>query len=174
MKFTGVDDQAFIELVTKYHSEFWSKVNEPFKLYKLEGALNIELSSRLAVCAGKARPQKQQISLNYRLLKDKPEELRITYGHELAHLIAAERLGPGVGHDRRWKRIMLELGLAPERCHDMDVSAFQRAKQPRIDYECDNCGQQYKLTTYKHNKLQRGANYHCRKCGPKLGKISPW
>lgn len=107
------------------------------------------------------------ISLNYRLHRDNGwTKLKQTYLHELAHVVQRLKYGSKVkSHGVEWQRIMRQLGANPERCHDMDVSAYKQ-KRKRISYKC-GC-QVHQLTTIRHNKILRGAGYTCKSCKQKL------
>jgi SprT protein len=153
---------TLIELHREALDKFSNAFPELSDKVKLNFPVKIELSTRLRSCAGKAHLGKNIIKLHYRLLKDKPDELRSTYLHELAHLITKRIHGRVQSHGYQWKRIAIAIGDSGERCHSMDVSEFKR-KQRRFLYTCD-CNT-HELTVRRHNAHQRGnSSYHCRIC----------
>jgi predicted SprT family Zn-dependent metalloprotease len=167
MRYQGVDDNAFRLQVAEIHAEALPKalalnlaVARNGELAPMLERLVIELSGRLATRAGTAQVNRLtgylRIQLNYRLLKDKPEELRGTYLHELAHIVATLVHKENCHHDRRWKAIAIALGDNGERCHDMDVSAFRQKRKPpvRFEYTCACENRTWKLTKGKHEKYQ--------------------
>ena len=60
---------------------------------------------------------RKEISLSYALTECNDEaQVTDTIRHEIAHALAFERYGHGVGHDRRWKAIAAKLGARPQAC----------------------------------------------------------
>lgn len=115
--------------------------------------------------AGRAWPQKWEISLNPRLAELNGDRFVMeTVTHEIAHLIA-HRLNPkDRPHGCTWEAVMLALGQNPKRLHDYDVSGIAgiRRPQPRYAYACDCRGHQ--ITAIRHNRILRGAQYRCMYC----------
>ncbi len=69
------------------------------------------------------------ISLSRRIvLLNEPDRVRLTVLHEVAHALA----GPGAGHGKMWREIVLRLGGDPQRCYGAEVALPDRpAKNPR-------------------------------------------
>lgn len=176
MRFSGVNDEAFKVLCEKAHSKAMEVVAARFPQVVPEmDKLEVELSRRLATCAGKAQSfrtkadsfYKHQIRMNYRLLSENLDEVMPTYSHELMHIVASilyprER----VGHGLRWKLLMTMIGESDERCHKMDVSAFRKPKV-RYAHSCKDCARMFFLTKHKHNRQVSRNAYRCR-CGGHL------
>lgn len=89
------------------------------------------------------------------------DTVRNTILHEIAHALA----GPSAGHGPEWQRVCVRIGAKPERCYDTGVEM----PEGRWHGQCPNC----KKTHRRHRKPRSGGGvfYHCRKCGPVLGKI---
>jgi|WetSurMetagenome_2_1015567.scaffolds.fasta_scaffold26866_4 SprT protein len=115
--------------------------------------------------AGRAWPQKWEISLNPRLAELNGDRFIMeTVTHEIAHLIAF-RLNPkDRPHGRTWESIMLAFGQEPKRLHDYDFSGIAGLRTPRqrYAYACDCRGHQ--ITAIRHNRILRGAEYRCMIC----------
>lgn len=192
MKFLGIEDKALEAKVLEIHAEAVKLAAKPAKKYcgreslgnpkraQFEGTefldrLQIEFSPRLATCAGRAEVNYLtgaiKIKLHYRLLKDNHKELRATYLHELAHILAAMWYGYSCGHDDNWRQVAVLLGDDGGRCHSMDVSAFRRPGK-RYAYRC-SC-QEYQLSPAKHRNALRVFEhygympYSCKLCKSRL------
>ncbi len=118
---------------------------------------------------------KPWVNFNPVLLNENTESmLKQTVPHEVAHVVVAEvyrseepdpwnfkRIAP---HGHEWQHVMRVFGLDPRRCHNMDVSTIRIIRNGGIEFHY-NCGcTTHKLTKIKHNRLQNGAVYTCRKC----------
>lgn len=65
---------------------------------------------------------KKHISLSRALCElNSDAEVTDTILHEIAHALAFERHGKNCGHDKRWKKICVEIGAKPEACCDDSV-----------------------------------------------------
>ena len=53
-----------------------------------------------------------------------------------------------------------------ERCHNMEVEGVARVHARPFIYSC-NCSE-HKITTIRHNKMLKGAQYRCAKCRSSL------
>lgn len=110
-----------------------------------------------------------KIRLNPVLMAENREAfLRQTVPHEVAHLAAFYWKGkrPQRPHGPEWKRMMLLLGAEPRRCHNYDVTNARARRVATLDYAC-GCGIQ-PLTVIRHNRIQAGVEYRCRRCGESL------
>ena len=162
--FTGVNDQPIRLKLHSLFNEAWAKLKERYPVSIPE--LEINLSPTMRTCAGRARSGrgKFQILLNYRLHLENPDEWENTFIHELGHVIANKYWGRNCGHGRSWKNVMRTMCANDERCHTMDVSAYER-KQRRYPYACGCPDLTRSLSAYRHNRIQRGTSiYTCTKC----------
>lgn len=89
-----------------------------------------------------------------------------TLPHEAAHLISYKLYGEnGTGHGRRWKSVMVRLGLAPERCHGYDTSVAVLRRTVKYTYKCPSCLKLYKVGRAIHNRQSSGEKrYFCKSC----------
>ncbi len=97
-----------------------------------------------------------------------PGFLSRTPGHEVCHIYAHQQWGcDGTGHGRGWKHTMQDAGFEPSRYHSYDTSAIPvKSKKATYAYSC-GC-QIYHLSAIRHNRIQRGIEYSCQKCGGTL------
>lgn len=119
--------------------------------------------------AGQAYSGRNLIRLNPLLLHENGEAfLQQTVPHEVAHLVADKLFGPGIRpHGREWQSVMAVLDASSERCHRFDTSRAAAYRQRRFSYAC-GCTRLHELSATRHNRIQRGAAYLCRRCGKKL------
>ncbi|MBP6242609.1 MAG: SprT-like domain-containing protein [Chromatiaceae bacterium] len=90
-----------------------------------------------------------------------------TVPHEVAHIMAFRRHGLGIQpHGPEWRAMMQLFGVAPERCHDFDVSGLQTRTLNRYPYQC-GC-RSHLLTSIRHHRILRGQRYLCGTCGQPL------
>lgn len=98
----------------------------------------------LRTSAGQARCHEARIILNPRLMQEAAEETRVTFRHELAHVLTFCRHFPRnvSPHGPEWQKACADLGIAGEdRCHHLD---WQRRRQKRrFVYVCHKCGATY-------------------------------
>ncbi len=110
----------------------------------LAGAVTVAWNSRMRTAAGRAFTKECLIELNPRL-QDLPEgqresEMRNTFLHELAHLVALARAGRKriQPHGPEWQRACYDLGIPGEnRCHALDFKPRQIAR--KFAYTCPHC-----------------------------------
>jgi len=94
----------------------------------------------------------------------KPEELKNTILHEIAHALT-----PGHGHDRVWQAKAIEFGCTGERCYSS--AAFREGgreavvKQAKYTLECPGCGIKHPM----HRKPR--VSKSCGKCSG--GRYNP-
>lgn len=153
-KMTEIWLNQFLEKIKQYHPTYgW-----PIPKYTLD--LN-------STTAGIAKCGKNEIQLNPQLFGENFMKFRETVGHELAH-IAAYYIFRTAGHDANWRRVMLWIGLQPDRCHTMDTSNTGRFVTRHL-YEC-SCNEKAKwyITPEAHRKISIGhAHFKCTDCGKK-------
>ena len=119
--------------------------------------------------AGYVMPmQSSVVYLNLELVKQNRQHFENdTIPHEVAHLFARKfqihnNLGIEGAHGRTWKMVMKRVyGLQPIRCHSLDTEGIGK-KVKKYKYIC-SCTK-YSLGQVRHNKIQKGAKYTCRKC----------
>ncbi|MGH7936451.1 MAG: SprT-like domain-containing protein, partial [Chthoniobacterales bacterium] len=110
---------------------------------KLAREIRVEWNPRLKTCAGRADYRGKLISLNP-LLQNHADEIDRTLRHELAHLLAQQRVGRHriAPHGPEWRRACRDLGIADEaRCHNLPFATKMYA--PRYVYRCPNCKQEF-------------------------------
>ena len=121
--------------------------------------LVIRWNPRLRNTAGMAFPGRALITLNPRLTQFGLEEIDRTFRHELAHLLAQERVGRRRidPHGKEWRQACVDLGLPGEkRSHDLPLPRHR--VRPRHFYKCPGCGFELK----RARPLKR--NSACVKC----------
>lgn len=120
------------------------------------------------LAAGQARlalPGGALVRYNATLLHRHPADfIRETVPHEVAHIVAYARHGPGIRpHGAEWQTIMLHFGVRPSRCHRFDTSALRTRVLRRFGYRC-GCGT-HQLSSIRHNRvLTDGVVYLCPRC----------
>ncbi|MCX8084226.1 MAG: SprT-like domain-containing protein [Calditerrivibrio sp.] len=129
-----------------------------------EVVINFNLKGR---SAGKYIPARSEIRLNAELLERYPEivanDILI---HEVAHHIVFRLYKKSVKpHGAEWKEICRKLDYEPRVYHDLPVKNSKVFKRDYI-YGC-KC-MQYRFTSIRHNKAQRGIVYYCKKCQNRL------
>ena len=112
--------------------------------YRIAGEIRVEWNCRLKSCAGRAHYRSKLISLNPLLRGHGEEEIRRTFLHELAHLLAQFRAGRKriLPHGEEWRRACHDLGIGDEkRCHNLPFQVSRRAR--RYLYRCPNCRREF-------------------------------
>lgn len=91
---------------------------------------------------------------------DKPDDLRDTILHEIAHGLA----GREAHHGPEWKKVCVQIGAKPERCYDSDKIAM-----PTRNYEatCPTCGKKF----YRLKQVSKRKYQYCIKCGDEKGRL---
>ncbi len=113
-------------------------------LNPLADTVVVSWNPRMRTAAGRAFAKDFRIELNPRL-QDLPEgqreaELRNTFLHELAHLIAFARVGRRriQPHGIEWQQACHDLGIPGEdRCHALDFKPRRLAR--KYAYTCPHC-----------------------------------
>ena len=121
--------------------------------------VRVDWDSRLRTTAGLAFPGCSLVKLNPRLREFGDAEIQRTLRHELAHLLAHERVGRRriAPHGAEWRRACADLGLPDEkRTHDLPLP--RRVIAPRHHYRCVACGE----TLARVRPLKRGSA--CLRC----------
>ena len=114
--------------------------------------------------AGQANYHANRLRFNLELLRKYGNDfVEQTVPHEFAHLVSYRKFGRRIKpHGIEWKSVMIELGASPSRTHRFESSPARRLK--RFQYQCNCEGSSYELTSVRHNRIQRGHTYICRKC----------
>lgn len=154
------------------------KLNETFEKSKilypsLKNWVKPGWHTRLSgTCAGQADLRNNVLLFNPDIfLRNKEHFLKIIVPHEVAHLVAFRVFGD-TGHGPDWKRVMVRLGLPPDRCHNYDVSDLKRVVTvSRYIYSC-KC-REHEFTPDEHKKasglLKKGkiTVFSCKLCRSK-------
>jgi SprT protein len=86
-----------------------------------------------------------------------------TVPHEVAHLVAYQLYGSSIKpHGAEWLSVMQLFKADASRCHDYDMTNVATRTYRRFAYQCV-CQTHY-LTSIRHNRIQGGQRYYCRKC----------
>jgi predicted SprT family Zn-dependent metalloprotease len=135
----------------------------------LADTVAVSWNPRMRTAAGRAFAKDYRIELNPRL-QDLPEgqreaELRNTFLHELAHLIAFARAGRRriQPHGIEWQQACHDLGIPGEdRCHALDFKPRRHAR--KYAYTCPHC----RAVIERVRRLSR--RVACYKCCRALAK----
>lgn len=107
---------------------------------RIASEVRVQWNPRLKSCAGRADYKSKLISLNPLLHDHGDDEVRRTFLHELAHLLAQFRAGRRKipPHGQEWRRACDALGIGDEkRCHNLPFPVSERTR--RYLYRCPNC-----------------------------------
>lgn len=112
----------------------------------------------------KYRPKTITLSYHYVTLNaHKPDDIRDTLLHEIAHALA----GPGTHHGPIWKMWCRKIGARPVRCYDVKDVTMPKGKYVAA---CPKCTRVY----HKHKKPTNVTGtryYYCRPCGRNEGRL---
>lgn len=116
--------------------------------------------------------RQDRLSFNrYFLLLDPEDMITQTAPHEVAHLVAFKLFGrEGRGHGPAWQRVMVRLGLEPNRCATTSLNEYlrDRPEDRPANTHIYVCGCEGKISLYsnrKHNNVvMRGMVYTCGIC----------
>lgn len=156
-----------IELTT-----YWIDLaNDMYKLNLPYPYVSFKLKGRTA---GKAFLMANEVRYNPILLEENKDSfLNRTVPHEVAHLVAYTK-DPvnGRGHGYLWKRIMRDFGLDASRCHSYDTTNTRQSKSTlsrNYPYKC--ACKTHNLTSIRHHRILKGAQYSCKHCNQILKAI---
>lgn len=162
---------ALEEQILELSDQLVLKLNKLFDLKMPKIQFLFDLKGQ---AAGQAVFRNGSFSIRYNslLLEQNPEHFfQQTVAHEIAHVATRHVYGnKAKPHGQEWKNFMLALGYKPERCHQLDVSTEQTKNYRKITYTC-KC-QEYQLTLIRHNRIQKGMNYYCRRCKQPLKLVA--
>lgn len=117
---------------------------------------------RMRTSAGLASYQRCEVILNPELQKISEAEVDKTLRHELAHLLAQERMGRKkiAAHGREWRQACVDLGIPNEsRTHQLPFA--RRRQQRKFFYQCPSCKE--KLSRVRKPRRKIACLACCRK-----------
>ena len=91
---------------------------------------------------------------------DKPDDIRDTILHEIAHALA----GHDAGHGDAWKAICVRIGASPQRCYDSTVIDMPKGQ---LVATCQGCSKTFR----RHRRVRSGTYRYCLTCGPDTGRL---
>jgi len=127
---------------------------------------SVELSTRLRTTAGLAMPARRHIKLSFHMFRHEGlERFDSTIAHEVAHVACDLHHRRSCHHDHRWQRLMRQLGLSAERCHDYD--SVQR--KPGTEVVCPGCAKRIRLGPIQWKRFMLAqARFQCTACNTEL------
>ena len=183
------NDKEYQQHIDTYIKEFTQKAMDLYGLDISHTGVKLDLKGKVAAWTRYNNSPDYKtwyIQLNVPLLMEQPlSELRDTIGHEIAHIVAGtqyvkllrdgkiKEAGEWPTHCKKWKKIMVDFGLPPVRCHNYDTTNHKRKRKPVkrpwiYSCACRSLGldelEQHELTNYMHKKIKKGAEYICTKC----------
>ena len=169
-------DTELKNLVIRKIKELINFVKKDFPVLNNTEFPEIKFTKRGRV-AGCVEYNQNTASFNFNmvLLRENPDEfIKQTVPHETAHFIVFsvygveyDRGGRRIIHGKKWKNMMVYLGVDPKRCHSYNVDNCTVRKLKTFAYVC-GC-REHELTSIRHNKiLKKGAHYTCSLCGKRL------
>ncbi len=115
--------------------------------------------------AGTAFLQHNRVNFNPVLLAENRDEFfNEVIAHEVSHLITWQKFGKVKPHGAEWQAVMREVfNCEPSTTHNFDLGGLNIRTFP---YQC-GC-QTINLTVRRHNKVLKGLQYRCTRCGETL------
>ena len=116
--------------------------------------------------AGRAVYSRHEILLNTNYLTSEnwKEFLDHTPVHELAHLITYYCYGEH-GHGRAWKKVCVELGIEPIRCHNYKSPKIVTGSTIKTMYAAHCKCKHWELSSTRYNRVvHEGYIYTCPSC----------
>lgn len=173
-------DQKLIDLIARLESygpltvEAFAKehcpelLESPFKNEEAFKALltyQVEFFTRQTGYAGFANHTRKLIELNSKLQLH-PEDIKSTFLHECAHVIADRKWHTNCRHNRRWKWVARILGDSGKRYHSFPyITRTRRAKKHHY-----RCGCAAGHSTTRPLKYE-GHTHRCKACNHYLAKV---
>ncbi|MBX2867661.1 MAG: SprT-like domain-containing protein [Acidiferrobacterales bacterium] len=95
-----------------------------------------------------------------------------TVPHEVAHYVVNVLFGSsGIKpHGPEWQNVMIALGREPKTTCDFPIDGVPTRQMRHFAYQC-YC-QDHKVSSIRHNRIQRGQTYYCRRCRSQLKAIA--
>jgi len=150
------------------HIRMWiyesCKANNVPQLFK---KISYRFNNKLTRCFGLAYTNQKHVEFSSPLWDRATEqEKRQVVIHETCHIIAKYKHDFKIkDHGEEWKKCMIAVGVAPERCHTVDREGLVRQY---VKYEAD-CGCTKIWVGHVKAGQVRNKNLSCRKC---KGKVS--
>jgi len=134
-----------------------------FDLCFLVDDIYVSFNDRFTSKGGDANFTKKRIRLSLPLWSRMSEKERYeTTVHETCHIVVRQKYGYRVKpHGHEWKMAMLQSGINPERCHNVDLTGL-RQRRPRFPAQC--ACRTHLITSIKMNRILQGRNYMCIYC----------
>ena len=126
--------------------------------------ITVEFKNGIKTAAGLAYQSEQRIVLNENLfLANKQSFFDEIIGHEVCHVVQ-HILYPNesLHHGKRWKELMMMLGLRLSVYHNLDVSAVDD-KVFRYVCNCDGGFRYHQIVEKVHKEIEKGSRI--RNCG---------
>lgn len=114
--------------------------------------------------AGMANKSKIRINVDLLYTEHYDDMIQSTVPHEVCHVVQRQLYPASKSHGYEWTRLMLLLGLPPERCHSYDTTPARKRtpmKRPYV-YTCE-C-RTHAMTQIVHRRIKSGKDYVCRDC----------
>lgn len=125
-----MDQKTLLALAQKTVATTWASL---VRVYPglTESCPTVALNARLKTTAGRSFYTQRKIDLSTQLFAEYPFHfVQDTIPHEVCHQ-AAWDLFSHHGHGEPWKRVMLSLGIQPQRCHQMTNTMWEAQKANR-------------------------------------------
>ena len=140
------------EVFTNAHKMYGMDFVLPTITFKLKGRRG-----------GYAMAYRNLIAINNQMLHQNGDSfIKDVPGHEAAHIIA-RKIYPFAtdSHGVEWANVMRNVAYQePKRCHNFAVVT-------KNEYFC-KCTDTLYVSTTVHNRILKGANYSCKKCGTRV------
>ena len=147
-------------MIDKAIEKYWAIAQENYPALKKYPAPAWKFA-KLGKTAGRAYDS-HRIEINEIMFNENKAAFLVdTIPHEVAHCVVYRAYeGRKQPHGAEWKRVMVEFGVKPERCHSYSTRNASRLKI--FDYQCD-C-KDWEFTSIRHNRVKKGVKYTCPKC----------
>ena len=140
--------------------EVFAKAQEMYGVDFIAPTITFKLKGRRG---GYAMAYKNLIAINNEMLHRNGDAfIKDVPGHEAAHIIT-RKIYPFAtnSHGVEWATVMRNVAnQEPVRCHDFTVVT-------RNEYFC-KCTDTIYVSTVTHNRILKGKNYSCKKCGTQV------
>jgi len=124
-KVTNMDSKQLEFYIRLESDKIWNKLCKEYSVLSAYNPPKIELCNRIYVTAGACYQEQNRIKLARKFFVNNSGAMfKIILPHELAHQADYHIFGTSekrCGHGRRWKEIMLQLGLDANPYHDMTL-----------------------------------------------------
>lgn len=152
----SINNQA---LVLKKCGEVLAKASEIYGYDFSDVIHNISFDLR-GKTAGQAIKKGNVLSIRFNseaVEKHLDHILNDTIPHEIAHIVNFARCETGKNHNAGWKAVCKRLGGSSALYHSMKLTPARKTRKYVYRMEC---GKEFSLGAIRHNKIQRGVEYH--------------